>query len=570
MSTGEPHVAEQTPTQLDSPTERPVIGGKYVLEKLLGEGGYSWVYLASHKQIPDLEYVVKLLKPSHLSNDQVLRRFEQEATTLARLRSPRIVKIVDYGPTEAGIPYIVSEYINGVTLGHVLREHGSLSPWLTAHLGCQILEGMKDAHAAGVIHRDLKPDNVLITREEETEYPKAMLLDFGIAKVTEQASGDADATVEGLACSPRYAAPEVLTREPNPRSDLYAVGLVLAELITGKPVYRGSHNLILASEQLSSEKVPLPDEVLDTPLGPLIKKACDKQEKKRYRNANEMLEHLQSVRDSFAEDAKERASSEIDLSSLVEKRDERPLSEAEQTALTANLHTYEQQFSGSGNLPSNIDQIVAAQQSSKVMRVLLPIVALLLIGTLGVLAWVIFRMQTSPDEDTAGTVATAGEESGSAEGNGNNAATNLESTFQRANQTVSNAINQASNNRISISTPVDDATLFYEGSEVSNLPMENVVTSNVRPLTFTVKADGYEDQELQIMQTGPVSLVAGMKEEGSSEPARVERSRTQRRQPVRRRPEPEPQPQPEPTPEPQQQQRQGSDRLGDYLDNPFE
>lgn len=570
MSIGEPQVAELTPTQLDPHAERPVIGGKYVLDKLLGEGGYSWVYLANHKQIPDLQYVVKLLKPSHLSNDQVLRRFEQEATTLARLRSPRIVKIVDYGPTEAGIPYIVSEYINGITLGHVLREHGSLSPWLTAHLGCQILEGMKDAHAAGVIHRDMKPDNVLVTKEEGDLLPSAMLLDFGIAKVTEQTSGDGgDATVEGLACSPRYAAPEVLTREPNPRSDLYALGLVLAELLTGKPVYRGSHNLILASEQLSAEKVPLPDEVLDTPLGPLIRKACDKQEKKRYKSAMDMLEHLQAIRNSFAEDAALGAQTELDLKSLVEARDERPLSEAEQTALTANLHTYEQQFSGSGNLPSNIDQIVAAQQSSKVLRALLPIVAILLIATLGVLAWVIFRMQTEPNDSattTAQSSSTATGEQGSA-GSSANGTARTGSSLRDARQRVSNAINQARNNRVSISSPVEGAVLYFDGAQLAQLPLDDVVTTNVRPLTFTVKADGYEDQELQIMQTGPVSLVAGLKERGSNEPARVERTQPTRVATPRREPAREPAREPEPT---QPQSNDRPDRLGDYLDNPFE
>lgn len=553
------------------PAERPVIGGKYVLDKLLGQGGYSWVYLAKHKQIPDLQYVVKLLKPSHLGNDQVLRRFEQEATTLARLRSPRIVRIVDYGPTEAGIPYIVSEYIDGVTMGLVLREHGKLSPWLAAHLGCQVLEGLVDAHNAGFVHRDLKPDNVLITRPDNEPFPEAMILDFGIAKVTQQAADDADATVEGLACSPRYAAPEVLTREPTVQSDLYAMGLVLAEMLTGHPVFRGKHNLILASEQLSSEKVPLPEEVLTSPLGSIIARACEKPLSKRYATAQDMLEELREMRQTL-NPFSEAARTEIDLPALITARNERPISEADTTALTANLHTYEARNTGtgSGTVNVDIDQLVAAQKATRVNRVLLPVLIVAVLLMLGVIGWIVLNMNNG-GTSTAST-ETSNENAVPASAGG------PEAVVSRARNNVRQALVQASVNNISISTDVPNAELWIDDTRIGALPLQNVVTDNLRPLDLTVKADGYDDVTLQVIQTGRVALQARLNEESEPEVVEIptDRSGTRRTtapsQPRSERTnESEAPSEPAQRSEPSRRSSGSSEpaRRGDYFENPF-
>lgn len=497
-------------TQRDA--ERPVIGDKYVLDKLLGQGGYSWVYLARHKQIQDLRYVVKLLKPTHLGNDQVLRRFEQEAATMARIRSPRIAKIIDYGPTENGIPYIVSEYIEGVTMGLVLREHGALSPWLTAHLGSQILEGLLDAHNAGVVHRDLKPDNILITHEDGDTFPSAMILDFGIAKVTQEASSDADATVEGLACSPRYAAPEVLTREPSFKSDIYAMGLVLAEMLMGHPVYRGKHNLILASEQLSSERVPLPDDVLTSPLGSIIAKACEKQQHKRFENVSLMLEELREMKQTL-NPFSEAAKTEIDLDSLLAVRNEHPDQDADTTALTANLHTFESRSNhSSGTVNIDIDQLVAAQRATKLNRILLPVLIVAILAMFGAIAWIVTTMNTGGSTTTGGTYAggaptTAG---------GSQQApppVDMAVIVRNSTQAVHNAVGQASVNSITVTAGVDGAQLWQDDVQIATLPIRNIVTSNQRPLEFTVRAEGYDPVTLQIMQTGRVSLQVSLDKE---------------------------------------------------------
>lgn len=552
----------ETSTQPPREAERPVIGGKYVLDKMLGQGGYSWVYLAKHKNIQDLNYVVKLLKPTHLGNDQVLRRFEQEANTLARIRSPRIARIVDYGPTENGIPYIVSEYIEGVTIGLILRENGAMSPWLTAHLGCQMLEGLEDAHKAGVIHRDLKPDNVLITREGEDPFPSAMILDFGIAKVTQEASDDADATVEGLACSPRYAAPEVLTREPSYKSDLYAMGLVLAEMLLGHPVYRGKHNLILASEQLSSEKVPLPDEVLTGPLGSIIARACEKDQDKRYEDATAMLEELREMRQTLMPFS-EAAKTEIDLPQLIAVRNDGPDEGADTTSLTENFHTFEMNTSGSGTVSVDIGELVAGKRATKMNRVLVPLLIAHVIAVFIAGIAVYFYLQNNAGDDTA----AAERERASTDTLSGAPPVNVAAAMRNAGVRVHNALGLSSGNNITLTTDIDDATLWLRDEQIGKLPVKNLVTDNARPLVLGVRADGYEPVELQITQTGRVSLRVGLDklepEEASAPAARRSRPRVVRDTPTPRSSSP---------PSSSSSSKPSSSsprRSGDYFDNPF-
>lgn len=540
-------------TQATKEAERPVIGGKYVLDKMLGQGGYSWVYLAKHKNIQDLSYVVKLLKPTHLGNDQVLRRFEQEANTLARIRSPRIARIVDYGPTENGIPYIVSEYIEGVTIGLILRENGPMSPWLTAHLGCQILEGLEDAHKAGVVHRDLKPDNILITKEEDDPFPSAMILDFGIAKVTQEASDDADATVEGLACSPRYAAPEVLTREPSFKSDLYAMGLVLAEMLIGHPVYRGKHNLILASEQLSSEKVPLPDEVLTGPLGAIIARACEKDQDRRFDNATAMLEELREMRQTLLPFS-EAAKTEIDLPALISVRNDGSDQGADTTSLTENFHTFEMQTSNSGTVSVDIDELVAGKRASKMNRVLFPlliahVVAVLIAG----IAMYFYVQNTRANNAKAEAERAAATQVPIAP------PADIDKAIRTAGVRMHNALGLSSVNNITLTTDVEDATLWLHDEQIAYLPVHNLVTDNARPLVFGVRAEGYEPVELQITQTGRVSLRVGL----DKIEERAAASSPQRARPRVVRDTPPP---PAATSKPASSSKR---RSGDYFDNPF-
>lgn len=540
-------------TQATKEAERPVIGGKYVLDKMLGQGGYSWVYLAKHKNIQDLSYVVKLLKPTHLGNDQVLRRFEQEANTLARIRSPRIARIVDYGPTENGIPYIVSEYIEGVTIGLILRENGPMSPWLTAHLGCQILEGLEDAHKAGVVHRDLKPDNILITKEEDDPFPSAMILDFGIAKVTQEASDDADATVEGLACSPRYAAPEVLTREPSFKSDLYAMGLVLAEMLIGHPVYRGKHNLILASEQLSSEKVPLPDEVLTGPLGAIIARACEKDQDRRFETATAMLEELREMRQTLLPFS-EAAKTEVDLPQLIAVRNDGPDQGADTTSLTENFHTFEMQTSNSGTVSVDIDELVAGKRASKMNRVLFPLLIAHVVAVLIAGIAMYFYVQNSRSN-----AAKAEAQRAAASSPAEAAPVDMSKVIRTAGVRVHNALGLTSVNNITLTTDVEDATLWLNDKQIGELPVHNVVTDNARPLVLGVRAEGYEPVELQITQTGRVSLRVGLDkvEERSAAPS-AQRSRPRV---VRDTPPPAAAPKPASS--------SSKRRSGDYFDNPF-
>ncbi len=209
---------------------------RYIVERVLGRGGMGEVHRGRHERL-GLIVALKILTDT---SPDLEKRFEREAQLMARVRHPNIVAILDFGQTSKGLPVIAMEFIDGEELGARLKRVGAL-PWASAvHVVRGVLSGLEAMHAAKVLHRDLKPANVVIA-PGTPELVK--LIDFGIARPTEGNAGTQLTGTGALIGTPAYMAPEQLLGYPlDARSDLYAAGLMLYELVTGGLPHAGAGN----------------------------------------------------------------------------------------------------------------------------------------------------------------------------------------------------------------------------------------------------------------------------------------------------------------------------------------
>ena len=215
-----------------------MLEGKYELDAFLKEGGMGWVYRGKH-QVLGHSVAVKLMKPGKSSDQNRFKRFKREAKAVSLLQHPHIVSITDFGQTAGGQLFIVSEYVRGVTLTDILHETGPLPFSRFLRVFAQIMAAVEEAHGNQVIHRDLKPENIMVsTLRGGEDFIK--LLDFGIARMA--ASPGLDVTVAGEVCgTPSYMAPEQIRgKPPTVHTDVYALGVLMFELLTGHAPFRGT------------------------------------------------------------------------------------------------------------------------------------------------------------------------------------------------------------------------------------------------------------------------------------------------------------------------------------------
>jgi hypothetical protein len=281
---------------MSMPVERTV-EGRYRLERLVGRGGMGAVYEATDLRL-NRQVAVKILSARMFGNREALRRFEREAQTSARLSHRNIITVHDYGVLGTGGAYLVMELISGETLAALIKREGCVAPQIAADYFNQVLEGIKAAHAAGVIHRDLKPANVLISKEENDQ-PHIRVLDFGLAKIrlselTDTNSPTALATTPGTVIGTiGYMSPEQLTGEAvDERSDLFSVGVMVVEALTGRRPFRGRNYTELLSSILNGsfhlERGSKEAERLDA----VLQKCFDKDREGRFSSAEEMQSEL--------------------------------------------------------------------------------------------------------------------------------------------------------------------------------------------------------------------------------------------------------------------------------------
>ena len=221
---------------------------RYELGERIAVGGMGSVYAAKDKAT-GRDVAIKFLHEQHSADPGFVARFRDEARAAARVKHPNVVEVLDYGRWDDDRYYIAMEYVEGESLRHYIEVHGALPPHDAVEIMLQVTAAVEAAHKEGLVHGDLKPENILI-RPDGT----AKVVDFGLARAA--APGNVTRSAAALATA-QYIAPEVVQgHAPTPSSDVYALGVVLYELLTGRPPFSGANAVSVAMQHLNEKPVP--------------------------------------------------------------------------------------------------------------------------------------------------------------------------------------------------------------------------------------------------------------------------------------------------------------------------
>ena len=272
---------------MTDPQAPTVLGGRYELGPRIGSGGMADVFRGTDVRL-GRDVAVKVLRADLARDPSFQARFRREAQAAASLNASTIVPVFDTGTDDSGVPYIVMEFIDGRTLREVLTEEGRLLPQRALEVTADVCAALEAAHAAGIVHRDIKPGNVMLNRAGDVK-----VMDFGIARAAADSSAMTQtAAVIGTAA---YLSPEQARGEHvDARSDLYSTGCLLYELITGGPPFTGDSPVAVAYQHVREDPTPPSayDETLSTEVDAVVLKAMAKNPANRYQSAGEMREDL--------------------------------------------------------------------------------------------------------------------------------------------------------------------------------------------------------------------------------------------------------------------------------------
>jgi eukaryotic-like serine/threonine-protein kinase len=269
-----------------APAPGTILLGRYRVEDVLGIGGMGVVVRASHQEL-DTQVAIKFLLPHMLENQSVVQRFLREAQATVRLKGEHVAKVIDVGRMPDGAPFMVMEYLTGGDLGQVLKVHGPQPAMVACELMLQICEGMAEAHAVGIVHRDVKPSNFFVTRRPDGS-PLVKILDFGISKVPVGAEMELTGT-QSTVGTPAYMAPEHMraANRADQRSDLWSMGVVLYQLLTNQLPFDGESYadlcLKVGMDQPAPMFVPLP-----SGLGEVVLRCLEKDPAQRYQSVAQL------------------------------------------------------------------------------------------------------------------------------------------------------------------------------------------------------------------------------------------------------------------------------------------
>lgn len=265
-----------------------ILGGRYEILKRIGSGGMADVYMAKDQKL-NRNVAVKVLKREYVDDEKFLKKFQIEAQAVASLTHPNIVNIYDVG-AENGVNYIVMELAGGITLKEYIKKKGYLSPQETVDVSIQIASAISHAHNHHIIHRDIKPQNILISEDGMIK-----VTDFGIAKAANTNTVTSTATAMG---SVHYISPEQAKgRFCDEKSDIYSLGITMYEMITGKVPFDHENGVTIALMHLQNDIVP-PSEIkegIPDSLEKIILKCVMKKPEERYQTAEELIEDLKLV-----------------------------------------------------------------------------------------------------------------------------------------------------------------------------------------------------------------------------------------------------------------------------------
>lgn len=273
-----------------------VIADRYQILEVLGQGGIGVVYKAKHT-LMDRIVAFKMLKKETLADERSVQRFQQEAKAMCSLNHPNVVSVFDFGVTSSGSAFLVMDFLDGIDLDSLVQENGYLEPDEVVCIFVQICDALTHAHSHGIIHRDIKPGNVIILNPGTNAQVK--LVDFGMAKFQPREGREMQALTRPgeVFGSPYYMSPEQCTgMELDLRSDLYSTGCVMYEALTGRPPFLGNNMVQMAEMHIKTEPTSIAELIEDPNFPPwldkIVIKSLAKNVNERYQSAAEMKQAL--------------------------------------------------------------------------------------------------------------------------------------------------------------------------------------------------------------------------------------------------------------------------------------
>ncbi|MGA9769872.1 MAG: serine/threonine-protein kinase, partial [Blastocatellia bacterium] len=306
-----------------------ILDDKYLIEQRLGSGGMCDVYRARHIAM-DKEIAIKILKPELAADPKIAQRFEQEARASSRVRHPHAIDVTDCGIGAHNVPYLVMRLVDGQTVRELIAEYGPLPIERITNIVRQTSGALEAAHSVGVIHRDIKPDNIIIAQVDGGDWVE--VVDFGVAKIQEDVNRRAALTgANFIIGTPRYMSPEQCEEKPvDARSDIYSLGVVAYEMLTGDVPFDGNSSTRLLMAHIADPPPPLrrkrPD--ISPEIEAVVMRALEKNPDLRQQSAAEFAREFEIAAGIFAS----RATTAFSRISV-------PLDEIEKASLP--LHTTE-------------------------------------------------------------------------------------------------------------------------------------------------------------------------------------------------------------------------------------
>src|ERR1041384_7166583 len=272
------------------------LAGKYRIDERLSGGGAGTVYRGTHV-LMDKTVAIKVLRPSLAADEKIVARFSREARAASRISHPNALSVTDFGEDESGHVFLVMEYLSGKTLKQVIRDEGPLALARVVDITRQVGDALNAAHEQGVVHRDLKSDNIMLVDTMAGDHAK--VLDFGIAKINEPDGNPVDTglTAPNLVIgTPQYMSPEQCSQdvEIDARSDIYSLGVILFEMLVGHVPFSGDSPTMVMMKHLQEPVPSVLEERSDLPasVARVVARAMAKVRDNRYQNVAELIEDL--------------------------------------------------------------------------------------------------------------------------------------------------------------------------------------------------------------------------------------------------------------------------------------
>jgi serine/threonine-protein kinase len=288
---------QSTPANVGDPLIGRVLNDKFRIVEALGSGGMGRVYKAVQAPLDRL-VALKVLNPQYSEGKDpgFQKRFFLEAAVTSKLRHPNTVTIIDYGRTDDGVLYIAMEYLEGQTLAQLLTQMGPL-PWMRVlSIGQQVARSLREAHRVGLIHRDLKPANIMVLNQED-DHDVVKVLDFGLVKsfLPDRGQNEPEITQAGVILgSPQYMAPEQARNVSDPRSDVYSLGVVMFQMLMGRPPFQAAQSIDVIFKHLNEAPPAFaslwPNHTVPQEVEALVMRCLFKRPEERFQSMDEVLE----------------------------------------------------------------------------------------------------------------------------------------------------------------------------------------------------------------------------------------------------------------------------------------